>query len=130
MTLSTQPNKPATLTPERVSTVRTFIPAADVFETADEYRLHVDMPGVSDADLEVTLEKNVLTLRGGCPEPAHAGYKLAWSEYESGRYERTFALPDEIDRDHIAATLKNGVLELHLPKARFAKPRKIEIKSN
>lgn len=126
--ISEKPN--ATLAPEIADPPRTFIPAADVFETADEYRLLADMPGVSQEDLDVTLEKNILTLRGGRPEPAPKGFTPAWREYESGRYERTFALPDEIDRERIEAKLRDGVLELHLPKARFAKPRKIEIRTN
>jgi HSP20 family molecular chaperone IbpA len=50
-----------------------------------------------------------------------------YSEYETGDYERAFTLSDEIDRDKIAATVKNGVLRLELPKAEKAKPKKIAI---
>jgi len=58
------------------------------------------------------------------------GYELEYQEYEVGDYQRSFTLTEKINRDKIEATFKNGVLELHLPKAEPAKPKKISIKSS
>ena len=101
---------------------RIFAPAVDIVETSDELMVLADMPGVRQEDLEVILEKNVLTIRGTVQLPAMQDYNLEYAEYEGGDYERIFTLADDIDRDHIEAVMKNGVLHLRLPKAGPARP--------
>jgi len=106
---------------------RTYTPPADVFETAETIEVVTDMPGVDDASLEITLERNVLTLDGRTAVNDPQAVTLTYSEYEAGNYHRAFTLSDEIARDHIKATMKNGVLRLSLPKAGPAKARRIEV---
>ncbi len=115
--------------PERTRTRRVYMPRVDIFETGDAVVLLADMPGVREADVDITLEKNVLTIVGYVESGEAEGYSLAYSEYGEGDYERTFALSDEVDRNRIEAVMKNGVLRLTLPKAEEVKTRKIAVKS-
>ncbi len=102
-------------------------PAVDIIETQSEYVLYADLPGVDEKSLEVTLEKDILSLRAETHLEVPEGYRRIIEEFEPVVYERTFRIADDIDRDRIKASLKNGVLTLTLPKAETAKPRKIEI---
>jgi HSP20 family molecular chaperone IbpA len=111
---------------ERIRNVKTFVPRVDIYETKNSLVLVADMPGVDETTVDVELEKNVLTIAGRVDAEKPAG-GMMYSEYETGDYERAFTLSDEIDRDKIAATVKNGVLRLELPKAEKAKPKKIAI---
>lgn|SRR5512135_1458101 len=112
---------------ERTKPRRVFKPDVDITERKDETVLIADLPGVDDQSLDITLEKNVITIRGRVQPDAPAGYRLAYAEYEVGDYERAFTLSDEVDKDRIQATIKNGVLKLVLPKAPAAKARKISV---
>lgn len=114
---------------ERTRTRRVYIPRVDIFETGDAVVLLADMPGVSEEDVDITLEKNVLSITGYVRASEREGYSLAYSEYSEGDYERTFALSDEVDRNRIEATMKDGVLKLVLPKAEEVKTRKIAVRS-
>lgn len=114
---------------ERIRTGRVYIPRVDIYETDDAVILLADMPGVSEDDVDITLEKNVLTLTGYVEATEREGYGLRYSEYSEGDYERTFALSDEVDRNRIEATMKDGVLKLTLPKAEEVKARKITVRS-
>jgi HSP20 family protein len=113
---------------ERTRDCRCFIPRADIYETSDNIIVMVDMPGIHEDNIDITLEKNILTINGYTdPEPP-AGYSLAYGEYEIGDYERSFRVSNQINRDGIEAAYKDGVLSLTLPKAEEAKSRKIAIK--
>jgi HSP20 family protein len=114
---------------ERTKTMKVFIPRVDICETKDAIVLLADMPGVDEEAIDITLEKNVLTLSGRVEPDTRKGYRVAYMEYEAGDYERAFTLSDEIDRDGIEASVKNGVLRLTLPKAEPVKLRKINVKS-
>jgi len=87
------------------------------------------MPGVDEKTVDIELEKNVLTITGRVENGQVKDAALMYSEYEIGDYERVFTLSDQIDRDKIVATVKNGVLRLELPKAEEVKPKKIAIKA-
>jgi HSP20 family molecular chaperone IbpA len=115
---------------ERTRARRAYVPRVDIYETEDTIVLLTDMPGVDENSIDITLEKNVLTLTGYVETENPDNYSLAYAEYESGDYERSFNLSDEIDREKIEATVKNGVLRLHLPKAGPAKTRKITVKGS
>jgi HSP20 family protein len=113
---------------ERTRTSRVYMLRVDIYEQDDETVLVADMPGVDEDSVDITLEKNVLTIKGYVEEMME-GYGLAYSEYGVGDYERTFALSDEVDRNKIQASMKEGVLRLVLPKAEEARTRKITVKT-
>lgn len=104
-----------------------FSPAADVRETADAYLLEIDIPGLSEKDIEVVLENDELTLRG--ERKASDGASYSRRERAEGRFERSFRLADDVDTKRIEASAKNGVLTVKLPKAEQAKPRTIAVKA-
>ncbi len=114
---------------ERTKGKRVFVPRVDIFETKDGIVIAADMPGVDDKSVDVTLEKNILTIRGKVEAKPVEGHSLAYAEYDEGDYERSFTLTDEVDREKIEAKVKNGVLEVILPKAEPAKAKKIAIKA-
>lgn len=106
-----------------------YLPKSDISETEDDYYLVMDMPGVDEDSIDITLEKNTLTINGITEVVGPEGYSLARAEYEIGDYERSFRLTDQIDRENIEAAYENGVLRLTLPKAEEAKTHKIAVKS-
>lgn len=113
---------------ERIAPKRVFVPRADIFEQENEVVILSDMPGVKAADVEIMMEKDVLSLRGhvdGTDAP-HGGYQ----EYETGDYERQFTVSNEIDRDRIEAEMKDGVLRVRLPKSPSASARTIPVKAS
>jgi HSP20 family molecular chaperone IbpA len=113
---------------ERTRTTPVYIPRADIFETEGQVIIIADMPGASENSVDITLEKNTLTIRGLVEPETHPDYTLSYAEYGVGDYERSFVLSDMIDQDHIEASVKNGVLRLLLPKQEEAKARKIHVK--
>jgi HSP20 family molecular chaperone IbpA len=112
---------------ERMRDRTCFVPRADVYETEENVFVVVDMPGVGEENIDITLENNILTINGNSNLEIPDGYSLAFAEFEPGDYERSFRLTDRIDRDGIQATYKDGVLSLNLPKAEEAKVRKISV---
>lgn len=107
---------------------RVYIPKVDIFETADDIIVAADMPGVGPDDIEITLEKSVLTINGFVRQDETGDHKLAYAEYSPGNFHRTFNLSDGVDIDNIEATIEHGVLRLVLPKAAEVKARKIAVK--
>lgn len=116
-------------TRERTRDCQCYAPRADIFETETNFTILVDMPGVDDDSVDITLEKNTLSIRGYVDLESPQDYTLSYAEYGVGDYERSFVLSNEIDRDKIEATVKNGVLRLFLPKLAGATTRKIEVKA-
>jgi len=116
-----------TMATEKIRNVKTFIPRVDIYETKEALFMIADMPGVDENTVDVELEKNILTISGRVEDGKLKDHNLVFSEYEVGDYERTFTLSDEIDRDKIKATVKQGVLRLELPKSEKVKPKKIAI---
>jgi len=114
---------------ERTRDIPCFVPQADIIETEEDYQLTLDMPGVDENSIDITLEKNTLTINGYTNFQRPEGYSLAAAEYRIGDYERSFRLTDKIDQDKIDAAYHDGVLELVLPKAEEAKARKIKVKT-
>jgi HSP20 family molecular chaperone IbpA len=114
---------------EKIRNVKTFVPRVDIYETKESIFLIADMPGVDEKTVEIELEKNILTITGWTQDGKMKDHSLLFSEYEPGDYERSFTLSDEIDREKINATVKQGVLSLELPKTEKIKPKKIAIKA-
>lgn len=117
-------------TAERTRWGKVFTPAVDILETAHELRLYADLPGVSKDSINITIDQDVLTLQGDVDSSPIEGYELEYREYDIGDFQRSFTLIDTIDQDKIEANYNNGVLELVLPKAEKAKPKRIDIKTN
>lgn len=106
-----------------------IVPPADIYETAEEYVIKADMPGIRKEDLEITLEKNQLDIYGRVDGALKNEENLKYGEYRLENYHRTFVVGDGIDREKINASLENGVLTLTLPKSEKLKPKKIAIKA-
>jgi HSP20 family protein len=114
---------------ERTRECQCFVPRADIYEIDDQIVVVADVPGASEDSIEITLEKNVLTINAYVNPVEHEGYALTWAEYEVGDYQRSFRLSEEIDRSKIEATIKDGVLRLYMPKSKEAQARKISVKA-
>lgn len=103
-----------------------FTPAVDIYETDKELVLLVDMPGVNSHNVEIELKENILSIEGKLADELPTGEALL-TEYRTGNYFRTFRITDIVDQSKISATMLDGVLQLKLPKAEKAVPRKIPI---
>jgi HSP20 family protein len=112
---------------ERTRDRLAFVPRVDIYETDEAITVVADLPGVDENSIDITLEKNVLTLNAYVEPEEPEGFDLAYVEYRVGDYQRAFTLSDQIDQDGIEATVNAGVLRLHLPKVTEAKRRKIAI---
>jgi HSP20 family protein len=108
---------------------RVYNPAVDIIERKEDIVVIADMPGVDEKSVDITLEKNILTIYGKVEADIPEKHTLYLSEYGIGDYQRVFTLTDEVDREKIQATVKNGVLRILLPKAEALKTRKIAVKA-
>jgi HSP20 family molecular chaperone IbpA len=106
-----------------------FTPPIDIYDAAEGLVLIADLPGVSSSTLELQVQDNKLTLLGRVP-PAPLGARLIHKEYDEGDFVRSFILSDEVDHERISARLNNGVLEIVLPRAAKAVPRRIQVNSD
>jgi HSP20 family protein len=107
---------------------RRWIPSMDLVETQDSFVLKADLPGMSEADVNVELENNVLTISGERKtehEEQHEGYYRL--ERATGAFSRALSLPEGIDAEAVAAEFDNGVLTVRIPKPAQIKPRKVKI---
>jgi len=105
-----------------------WIPAVDIKEEDKRFVLHADLPGIDPNDIEVTMEKGVLTIKGERvveKDEVEGGYKRI--ERARGAFYRRFSLPDSADPEGIKANSKNGVLEVEIPKKEQVQPRKIAV---
>jgi len=118
---------PAAMERTREQTV--FVPRVDIYEREDALVLLADIPGVDQNSVEINVDRRVLTVTGRVVPEQVADHQLAYAEYESGDFERSFTLTEDVDVDKIEATVKNGVLRLVLPKAEAARPKKITVKA-
>ena len=105
-----------------------FTPLVDVIETGDAFIFQADLPGVKAGDVDVTFEKNVLTIQAKAQPRQAADQAYVWREYGVGTFYRQFTLDTPIDVNQIKAQFKDGVLDLHVPKTESARTRKIELK--
>jgi HSP20 family protein len=105
-----------------------FMPSFDVKETPDAYQFKADIPGILEADLEISLEGTRLTVAGKREEEAgKEGDRIHLSERTHGNFSRTFTLPEDVDGEKVVAELRNGVLTLMVPKRPETRPRKINV---
>lgn len=106
---------------------RTYVPDVDIYETEKDLRLWADMPGVDEKSIDIQLAEGVLTISGEVSVEDYEELTPLYTEYNIGNYFRQFALSKDIDADKIQARMDNGVLEIDLPKAEAAKPRRIPV---
>jgi HSP20 family protein len=107
---------------------RRWIPSMDLVETQDNFVLKADLPGMSEGDVNVELENNVLTISGERKtehEEQHEGYYRL--ERATGAFSRALSLPEGIDADAVSAQFDNGVLTVRIPKPAQVKPRRVKI---
>ncbi|HDQ39587.1 MAG TPA: Hsp20/alpha crystallin family protein [Desulfonatronum sp.] len=102
-------------------------PATDILETPEGFSIYVDMPGVRKEDLVIDLTEDELRIGGKSAYQSATNENRVHVEFGNVEYTRVFTLSHIVDREKIKATLKNGVLELLLPKAEKALPRKIQV---
>jgi HSP20 family protein len=108
--------------------VSAFVPAFEVKETTEAFVLKGDLPGVAEADVDIAVHSNVLTVSGTrTAEPRKEGEAFALYERQYGSFSRSFSLPDTADGDRVEARLDSGVLTLTVWKKAEAKPRKIAL---
>lgn len=106
-----------------------WMPAVDIAEHDNEFVVKVELPGVSKDDVKVTLESNILTIRGEKKqdrETKNENYHRLERTY--GSFQRSFTLPSSVRNDKIEAVYKDGILTITLPKAEEAKPKLIDVK--
>ena len=118
-----------------VSTKASTSPRVDVRETNDSYMLEMDLPGLTDNDVEINLKDRVLSIaslseaeKTESKNTEEAVYLVR--ERRSSCFARRFTLPEDIDAENVDATFKNGVLTINIPRKPETKPRQIRIKSS
>jgi HSP20 family molecular chaperone IbpA len=127
--LDTRKQETALAEGERTRASRAYRPRTDIYETGEEILLTADIPGADESRVDITLEKNILTINARVDAGWFENRQLAYQEYGLGDFQRSFALSGEIDREKIEAVVRNGVLTLHLPKSPAARSRKIAVKA-
>lgn len=112
------------------SAISHWAPAVDIREEQTGFVIQADLPGVKVEDIEITMEKGVLTVRGERkPENEEAGAGYRRIERPRGTFCRRFSLPDSADADRIQAKSRDGVLEIVIPKREKSRPRKIAVQA-
>ena len=114
----------------RTGTAEKFVPALDVAESEDAFKVQVDLPGINPEDVKIEMHDGKLSISGtrsGVSEEHSDSYHRA--ERSSGSFHRIVALPSDVDVDKIDASYQNGVLEVTLPKVAKQQPTKIQIRT-
>jgi HSP20 family protein len=116
--------------PEQELFTAEWAPAADVIETIDAIVIKAEVPGMTEKDITVQLENNLLTIRGERKIEKDMKEKdFRRIERAYGTFTRTFTLPNNVDFDKITATTTNGLLEIEVPKKEALKPKTIQIEA-
>lgn len=121
-------NTNTTIKEEKETKNIVFVPKVDIYSDNSNIYLLGDFPGVDESNLDISVEKDVLTISGKVKTPTVKESELKYSEYRIGDFRRTFTLNEDVDAERIEAALKNGVLRLTLPKAKPV-TKKIEVKT-
>jgi HSP20 family molecular chaperone IbpA len=106
---------------------RTYLPSVDISESEGALWLWADVPGVDENSLDIRLDNDQLTIEGRVSLDEYENLSPVYTEYNVGNFVRTFRVSESIDAERIQASVKNGVLELQLPKAEKARPRRIAV---
>ena len=108
-----------------------WYPPVDILESKDSYLIRAELPGMKQEDFSLEFNDGTLTVSGErkVEKPAE-GVEVHRSERLTGKFSRSFQLPQAVAQDGIKATYRDGILEVHVPKAEEAKPRKITVSIN
>jgi HSP20 family molecular chaperone IbpA len=111
--------------PEAAATLR---PPVNIFENAEGITLEADMPGVGKDRLHLQVDQDSLLIEGELQVTVPEAMEALYADVRATRYSRSFALSRELDTEKIEASLKDGVLRLHIPKRAEVRPRKVEVR--
>lgn len=106
-----------------------YVPQVDICESRESVRIVANMPGIDPNTVDVTVDDHVLTLEGRPVVELPKGYELAGQEFVVGRFRRDFALSEQVDVEAIRARVRQGVLDVVIPKKEEVKTRKIQVGS-
>lgn len=112
---------------EKTQPGKFYVPSTDIYETDEALVVVMDMPGVEKKNVDIRLEKNVLSVEGQVDLSKYENLKPVYTEYNVGHFTRSFSVSNEIDSADISAKMENGVLTLNLPKSKEAGPRRIDV---
>lgn len=112
---------------EKTEVARYYVPRTDIHESTDALFVTMDMPGVGKDNVNVHIEKNVLTVTGTIDFSNYDGLTPIYTEYNVGNFTRSFTLSTKIDKEAISAKMLDGVLALQLPKVKEATAKTIEV---
>jgi HSP20 family molecular chaperone IbpA len=104
-----------------------FVPRTRIQETAEAWEIVCEVPGADDQSAEISLEPDRLILNVRVQPTDLPGFQLVHREYREGNYQQIFKLPENIDRQGVEATIRQGVLRLKLPKLPVAQTRKVTV---
>ncbi|MBI5476032.1 MAG: Hsp20/alpha crystallin family protein [Ignavibacteriales bacterium] len=108
---------------------KTLMPVVDIVERENEFSIKVEIPGVDKKDVKITIQNDVLTIRGEKKqEEEKKGENYYRTERSYGTFQRSFTLPSSVANEKIDASYDNGILTLTIPKLEEAKPKEIEVK--
>ncbi len=113
---------------DKETKIPTLPPSVDIYETDDGITLLADMPGVSKETLNVHIENDTLMIEGDIDLDLPDDIKPIYADITAGRYERSFTLSSELETGAIDAALKDGVLNIQIPKRVESRPKKIEVR--
>ena len=125
-TRNESPQLSRTRRPEQLA----FRPNVDILEQDDALVLIADIPGADESQTDVTIDNQVLTIKGRIDDLEFEGYQLAWQEFRTGSFERSFTMPQEIDVERVTAAVNDGVLRIVLPKSKERGVRRIEVQAH
>jgi len=105
-------------------------PAVDLYETDDELVVMVEVAGVTESDLQITVDRNIFTIRGDRQKILKGSKTGVYHQMEisSGPFERSIALPEAVDAEKAMATYENGLVEVVLPKVKKVRTARVDIK--
>lgn len=114
---------------ERTRNHPAYVPAVDIIETEQSIILVADVPGVDENGIDITIDRHTLTLHGTPAPQTPEGFSTVATEYGVGDFERVFTLSNEVNREGVEASVRDGVLRVVLPKARHVLSTKVAVKA-
>jgi HSP20 family protein len=102
----------------------------DLYETEQEYVAKLAVPGLKPDNFEITMQQNMLTIKGHTQNEQQQSVRYHLQEQRFGDFNRTIQFPTLVDADKIQASLADGILTIHVPKAEAAKPKRITVKAS